>query len=190
MLVPLLGIYLVLLSSSRFNAPFDWSGWIEPAVYEPRARSSLPGLRGMDLSVKTVESLETMVDLIKKNSSPNDSIFVFPHFPMIYTLSERSPATFSQVQWPDVCPDYLAIQDANTLRQSPPKIIVEMVIREKVLRDQEISFRGSALSGQRDIIQTISSLTQNYQLLGEFKKAPFYSPVRIWLRQDKNNLAH
>jgi len=175
-------LQMAVLITARLLIPFDFYGWREPAVYAKRSEPSLPQLQGLDLSAQTNSSVARMVELIQQNSGKKETLFVFPHFPMLYTLADRSPATFAQVHWFDVCPDYMAREDMERLRKNPPKIMMIMSFSDENMTMMEGLYRGGKKSGQRDMMHFLEESTSGYTLLAEFSGYPYLLPIRMWVR--------
>ncbi len=68
--------------------------------------------------------------------------------PIFYALSERRPATRSLAHWIDVCPDNVALADAERIREKPPAVIVAMEIPDEQMKSDERMFRGGQPGGQ------------------------------------------
>ncbi len=191
LLAALLSVIVVFTSCStalRLLVPFGFFGWQEPSVFEERGKSKIPALAGMDISKPTSQAMDGMVRLIQEHSRPNGTLFVFPHFPILYTLSNRTPVTFSQVQWFDVCPDYVVQRDIATLFKSPPDVIVEMCLIPEDVDYVEGNYRGGKKSAQRLMIDTLSQLTKQYTLASEFKTPPFGRPIQVWVKNEQDKI--
>ena len=184
----LAALCLIVASAVAFkiNRPFAWEGMIEPPVLNDGADCQLPQLRGLNLSSGTVDRLEKITSLIQTHSTDRDEIFVFPHLPIFYLLAERQPATFSFVHFWDVCPDFIARADAARLLtpEHQPKVIVEGIYTDDEIHTLERNFRAGQLSGQRDLIDAIHSLTTSgrYELLGTFPGENCMT-LQVWARK-------
>jgi hypothetical protein len=174
----------------KLEEPFGWEGWREPpvryAITEPRS----PFLKGFKLAPATAAFVDRVTELIDCNSGPNDSVFVFPYFPVFYVLSDRKPPTFASVHWFDVTPDYVARRDASLLLKARPAVIVSVELSEAAVENQEISFRGGAQSGQRELISAIHDLAKSYRLADTLFTPGGEYPVKVYVRQDHSQPKH
>lgn len=162
--------------------PFDFAGWTEPPINRARQTSSLDTMRGFRLAPETVELIETTTRLIHEHSTVEEPIFVYPHLPVFYLLSERSPSTFAKLHWFDVCDDDAAIADAETLLADPPAVLVDFALSEEDYRLHEEMFRAGAASGQRRLRAALETLESRYHRVAELQAGG--ATVRIWVRPE------
>ncbi len=169
---------LLLVAGIRFKltVPFYWGGaggWQEPPVSEAITKSALPELGGLRLSPRTVSMAEHLTQVIQANSRPEDDVLVYSHMPIFYILTHRRPCTFSYVFYHDVCPDYIAIEDAQRIRQHPPQMVVlNIPLDRNDYDDMERVFRGGKRSGQREMVKALGELRPRYQVIeqaGQFE---------------------
>jgi len=84
---------------AKLNAPFGFATFGEPPVRTAQAVSGLPQLRGFILPEGTVRFIDDTVKIIQENSSPQDTIFIYPElgllsrFPGAVVLPFRTPTT-------------------------------------------------------------------------------------------------
>jgi hypothetical protein len=177
-------ILLVSLTIAfKLTRPYNWAHWSEPNVALASENSTLPELTGIKMSPATRERVERIVTLIQQHASPDEPIFVYPHLPIFYVLSHRRPNTFADVYFFDVNPDYVARQDAETLLQNPPAVIVDFEFTEAQIADNEMLFRGGNRSGQRDLIDAIHHLTKDYELLETYPLPAKQNVIRVWAKK-------
>lgn len=183
----LLGVILALTLSvwHKLRTPYDFAGWREPAVFQARGNSSHPALRGLRLSVATVEFLERASAEIRRFARPEDSIFVYPHLPILYYLSGRSPATFAIVHWFDVCSDRTAIADARTILRIKPAVLVDFEVSKEEYTGHERFFRGGRRLGQRKLAKAVHKLTGRYHQVLHLQTPSEDRAIRIWVRPDR-----
>jgi len=84
---------------------------------------------------------------VKNHSDKEDEVFVFPHAPIIYLLTDRDSTTYTKVQWFDVAVDKDVMADLEKIKQFPPKVIVFINIPQSVIDGHESSFRDGQKSG-------------------------------------------
>jgi hypothetical protein len=108
----------------KYEHPYAWWGLSEPDVRLATETFDLPLLRGIAVSPWTKSAVEGIAGDITAHSQPTDSVFVFPHIPIFYLLSDRYPSTFTLVQWYDFSSPAGVRADIRTLQKDPPKVIV------------------------------------------------------------------
>ena len=164
--------------------PYDWWGWKSTSVQLSTSETSLTPLAKIKMSAFEAKILTETTQIIQHNSKPSDSIFVFPHMPIFYLLSNRYPITWAPVDYFDVCSDACAKEDAARILQNPPKVMVIEDFPEPVWKFHEYLFRNGLRSGQRSIQDSINTLIQRYS----YKKVASYPStargytINVWVR--------
>src|SRR5207253_6490672 len=92
--------------------------------------------------------------------------------------------------WMDVCPDRIAVCDAEAVRAHPPAVIISMDLSEEVYAAQEAQFRNSQPSGQRKMAQALAALTPGYNLVGEFQAPGQLFPSHVWAKKQPCKLSY
>jgi hypothetical protein len=141
-------------------------------------------LRGFLLPANTIEFVDSTIRIIRENSTPTDTIFVYPELGFFYGATERRPATFSGSHNFDVVPDSMAKDEATRLLRARPAVLVYAPTSEEFLRANEGYWRNGKPSGQRDIIAAVETLAQEYQFVQGFRMYPFGDPVYVFVRPD------
>ena len=172
----------VLSVERKVTAPFVWAYWEEPPLYAARGASHLPALAGMNLSRETARFYDDVTDAITSHSRPGETLLVYPHMPVFYTLADRRPVGHAIVHWFDTCPDALALSEAEKLRAAPPPVVVAMVLPPEVYDVGEALYRNGRRSGQRDLWATIEEITAGYELVYEHPAPGSGFPIRVWAR--------
>ena len=164
--------------------PYNWWGWSAPSVKEATVTVDLKPLAGIKMSLYSAYVFSDITRLIRSNSQPTDTIYVFPHMPIFYLLADRYPSTWSMVDYFDVCSDRCAKEDALRILKVPPKVMVIETFPADAWRFHEYAFRQGKLSGQRTIINSIDKLINRYA----YKKVAFYPStvdnftIDVWVR--------
>jgi hypothetical protein len=184
-LVLALSLTLILTSViQKYTVAFTWMGWREQ-VAQNSATSRWEPFGGYRAERQTIEVYDTILDDIATHSGSTDTIFTFPVMTMFNYASGRLQPTFSQGHYWDVCPDWVAEEDANRLATAKPRLIINMDIPEDIWRYHEDVFRMHHRSGQRKIQEVIDRFISSgdYELLHEFD-APFFTyPIYVWWRK-------
>jgi small basic protein len=173
---------LVVEIQAKLDLPFGFAGWIEPPVALANQTSTLPELKGMRLPATTVNFVDKTVRIIQQNSSPTDTIFIYPEFAFLYGASHRRPATFSPSHNIDVAPDSFCREEAARLLLNPPAVIVYGVESDPFLIGQEMLWRNGLPSGQRDIIAAVKTLTAQYKLAATFRPYAHDGLIFVYVR--------
>src|SRR5712691_11500520 len=129
-----------LVSWQKYGLAYQWTGWREAISHNPIA-SHWPRLAGYRTDPKLMGMFDTILDDVSRYSKPGEPIFTFPHMPMFNFVADRPQPTFAVVHYWDVCPDWVAQDDALRVREARPRVIVEMHFREKTWRIHEEAFR-------------------------------------------------
>ncbi len=175
------------LAVKKFEVPYYWWSVKTPSIWNSTSQSRIPLLKGMNIPPLSIKLIEEVVEAIKDHSTPSDEVITFPNIPLFYLLSERWPNSKVLVAWFDILPDNLAIAEAERIKLSPPKVIVNLKLAEFVWREHELSFR-KGLMGQRQINFVIQSLIKDldYKLAysrlleeGDGDDAP---QIEVWYR--------
>jgi hypothetical protein len=165
----LCGLLLFLGIRVKTFCPFEFAAWSEPPVALATQTSVLPELKGMRLPASTVNFVDNTVRIIEENSSPDDTIFVYPELGFLYGASHRMPATFSASHNIDVAPDSFAGQEAARLLARPPAVLIYGPEPDRFMVGQEKLWRSGRRSGQRDLIAAVLELKSHYKLAATFE---------------------
>jgi small basic protein len=173
----------------KVDAPFAFAGWGDLSVASANQTSTLPELKGMRLPRPTLDLVETIVHIIQQNSSPTDTIFIYPELSILYGLSHRMPATISGSHNIDVVPDAFAREEAARLLLHPPAVIVYGAESDRFLIGQERLWRNGLPSGQRAIIAAVRTLGAQYQEVATIIPPGHLGYVHVYVRPKSWNLS-
>lgn len=174
-------VFLLFAAAAlKMERPFQWFGWQDVPVRQATVAPTLPALQGFRLGADANQFLEDATRIIQQNSGPNDTLYIFPHLPVLYVLTGRQPMTFAYVHWWDVAPDHVCRADAERLRRMPPKVIARMDFTEAEIERQEGDFRAKGQSGQRDLLKAIEDL--HYRPVATLKAPGGTNTVTILVR--------
>jgi hypothetical protein len=177
------GLVLLFSVVTRNHINYDWWGWTEFA-HQENATSIIPAFHNFKLSSNTVRIYDKIYLDILNNTVPADYVFTYPHLTLFNYITNRLQPTFSPVHYFDVCPDDIAIKDAEILLQSPPKMIIYMEIPEQAYRFHEIFFRNGQPSGQRKIDAAVQEIITkySYEKIDTFMSPEWNWSISVWLK--------
>jgi hypothetical protein len=135
--------------SFKIDAPYAWWSLREPSMRDATETTGVPRLRGIRVSPVTKAAVDGIVGAIDAVSGPGDEIFVFPHMPLFYLLTDRYPGTFTLVQWFDFSSKDALVADVARLKADPPKVMVIAEVPDSVYTAHEQLFLGGKASTQR-----------------------------------------
>jgi hypothetical protein len=179
-------IWALLLFGATANKLFcSFNG--EPPIRTANTTSALPQLAGLVLPESTVRFIDSSVKIIQSNSSPQDTIFVYPEGSEFYYLTNRMCATFSLMHNIDVMNDQFAKAEAARLWQKKPAVLI--YCPDSALKQMEEFWRHGHQSGNRDIESVCQALAKRYHLAATFS-APGMGVTSVYVRpnpQEKLN---
>jgi hypothetical protein len=144
--------------SYKIDAPYAWWGLREPSMREAIDSVSVPGLRGIRVSPQTKAAIEGVTSAITDSSRPGDDVFVFPHMPILYLLTDRYPSTFTLVQWFDFSSRHALAADMSRTEDHPPRVVVIVEVPDWVYTAHESLFWGGHTSAQRSMRDRLERL--------------------------------
>ena len=130
------------------TSPYSWWGWTDDSLLEnDRRNPKLNYLTGVYLS-ESAANFYTRVAMSADRAAilsldPEPSVFTFPNIPATATVVSHQPykGLNCWVQWYDVCPPALSLEDLQTFTDSPSAVIIwrdlvenEAEIHEDVVR--------------------------------------------------------
>jgi hypothetical protein len=149
------------LMKDRYTRPYAWWG-VEAYVERNEFCAKIDGLfKGICLNKDQAIKITDLAQAISKYTQKGDKIFVFPHMPVFYLISDREPFAGAVVSWYDFMNDNQALKLAESIEKNPPKIIIYALITESVVSAHEKLFRDGKLSGQRHIVEALSKLEKD-----------------------------
>lgn len=167
----------------KVEAPHAWGPWQEPPLYSPSGNFKDPVLAGMRLSKPTSDLYALTRQVSQATTRPDDPIFVYPNLPILYAIADRRPATYALTHWVDTCPDFLGRQDADTLRRTPPRLMIVRHDDFALVEAQERLYRGGEPSTVRDVLGAIREISPRYRSVATFKSAAG-EPIEFLVRND------
>lgn len=130
--------------------PYSWWGWSDDSILESDRRDPrLNYLTGVSLSASASDfytRVATSVDRAASLSLDDEpSVFTFPNIPATATVTEHQPyrGLNCWVQWYDVCPPSLSLEDLHKFKEYPSAVIIWRDIVENEATIHEDVFRQS-----------------------------------------------
>ena len=119
-----------------------------------------------------------------RNTTSNDRVYTFPFITLFNYVTNRIQPTFSPVHYFDVCPDDVAVMDAQKLLENPPKMIIYLEIPAYVYILHEANFRNGQSSGQRNLNAAIQEIIAKYKYrkIDSFISPGWNWPIYVWLK--------
>ncbi|MDE1161948.1 MAG: hypothetical protein PW792_08375 [Acidobacteriaceae bacterium] len=165
----------------KLELPFAFNHQEEPAVRFATVRSNIPQLRGMRFPAETARLLDRTTEVMQQAApKPEDTVFTYPEFGLIYALADRNPPTRAGSHNIDVIPDSFAREEAARLLAHPPKAILYARPTESDLLDDERIWRHGHRSGQRDLIYALDQLVSACTLTDTFVLKAGDTPIMLY----------
>jgi hypothetical protein len=182
-LIAALGLVLICTATFRkLTWPYEWQNWVDGPIKQQTTTTDFPELRGLRVTPATADFLSTVTRIIEAHSQPNETILCFPNYALFYVLAHRKPGVFAYMHWFDIVPDALARQEAQTIREHPPAVILVVDFPESLFEANELRFRGGHKSGQRDMLAAIQSLP-GYHVIETIPIPQVDYPLKIYAKQ-------
>lgn len=150
--------FCTIYVEKKMDAPYSWWLLTVPHVQTSACADAQDVLRGICMPEREYGSIERIDNDITANSTAGEAIYVYPHMPIFYLMTNRPPYDRAVVSWFDFMSDRLAQDVARRLRTDPPAVIVMAEIPNDVLVAHEQLFRGGKPLIQRDILASIGFL--------------------------------
>jgi len=139
--------------------------------------TDIPIFKGIKMSRDYATMYTHVYEETKEYSTEKDKIFVMPHMPIIYLMTGRERLTFTAVQWFDVSTDKAVLEDIDTIKANPPKIMVLCFVPDNVIASHEKSFRNGTKSAlnimQKELKEFVEN--ENYTVLSSDKISDGYT---------------
>lgn len=153
--------------SRKTMQSYDWWGLLQNRISEHTETADVPLLEGIKMRPMDKQCYETVYTDVVSNTEEGDEIFVFPHAPIFYTITDRHSSTYSKVQWFDVSSVDSITRDIQTLRDNVPKMIVHVQLPEWVYQGHESGFQTFQTRQMNDFLLYELIPAHGYQLLNQ-----------------------
>ena len=177
-------LWSAFLIEEKFEMPYSWWSVISGDVRKVNCANSTGVLRYICVDPVKYSKIQRVVDAIDNNSAKSDPIFVFPHEPIFYLLSERSPFGKAVVSWFDFISADQGKLLINSLTRDPPRVMIISRLPTSVFNAHEQLFNGGKLGVQREIMSIIDNGSRSGKLkLVETQEIDGIS-LEIYVRSD------
>ncbi len=176
-------IVIIFATDLKCSIPYGFQATYEQAGRLADTISLQPALRGFILPKKTVAFVDGTLDIIKKNTSPGDTIFTYPEIAILYALSGKKPPTWSPCHIIDITTDKFGAQEAARLLEKKPAVLVYMPDSDELKLEEDV-WRFGKPSGNRKIVEACEKLGKEYKLAGSYLIG-FDKSVLVYVKQAK-----
>jgi hypothetical protein len=166
----------------KIETPFYWDGLRDEPVRGDMVNMQHPLLRGFRLPRATADLTQHITATIQAHSSKDETIFIYPGLVAFYLLADRRPPTFAYDHTMDIAPDDLCRADARRLLARTPAVILEYIASTETIEQREAVWRAGRISGQRDLIAAIRTLTPTYRF-HETYPLPGGGVLHLWAKK-------
>ena len=150
---------IFVIDVQRHNLPYHWWGvGASPSIYTSKYEYKDIKLKGIKGDKALVETMNSIYDVINNNKKIGDTLYTFPHINYFNVMSNLNSPTFAKVHYFDVCPDNIAIRDAEILKVNLPSFIIWQKLPDDVWKFNEIYFRNGKSSGKGAIRTVIEEI--------------------------------
>lgn len=165
-IIPMMTVlaFATFLFNMKYEKPYHWWSITTPDIRHTETRQAAGLLAGLGIPAEKYDAIQKITEAITRHSDSNEAVYIYPHMPIFYLLSDRPPFHNAVVSWFDFMSDRQAIRVAQALRNAPPAVIVVADVPEDVLVAHEQLFRGGRPLAQRKIIEVIDDLLANGRL--------------------------
>jgi len=146
------------LIEKKFENPYYWWSVVSSDVRRSACAKSQGLLHWICVEPSKYEKIKRLAEDIRTNTQSGDAIYVFPHLPIFYLLTNRPPFAGAVVSWFDFMSDAEADRLNAKLAIDPPQLMIIVRLPEEIYAAHERLFRSGQPSAQRRLLQTIDAL--------------------------------
>jgi hypothetical protein len=160
--------YSLQWGNAKLIHSYSWWGSDDSNYWQSTEESIVPALHGIKLSKDTCAVYDQIYEAISKHTSPEDTIYCFPHIPIFYSLCGRNdPGTYSKVEWFDVSSENALNNDIIVLNRNQPKAILLYTIPKEVFDGHKRMFGDEKIKTFE--MKLFSLIEKEYVFYGEYK---------------------
>lgn len=186
-----IGIIVLILMSSLFSSAcasrkylniYSWWGLTEGTIWDAQYVVDHPVLEGIKMNINEYEMYSGVIDRIGIDTNESDTIFCFPHIPILYSLTDRDSITYTQVQWFDMSNIRDIKLDIEKMEKNAPKAIIYCEMPEYVYESHENRFNHSEKSQTRVMSEFLMDFVarNKYTLVDEYNICEGYT-IKVYL---------
>lgn len=179
--------FVVFCSSYKYVNTYNWWGLTDSSVWEATETTDIDIFKGIKVSEEEKEIYEGINDTVQENTTEDDTIFAFPHIPILYTATDRhDPGTFTKVQWYDVATDDSVKDDISVVQEEMPKVIILYDIPQFAIEGHEETFNNNKESSTTTMYKTLKKfcLRNSYTAMGYYR-INANCGITVWVREDE-----
>lgn len=179
--------FIMFCSAFKMVNTYSWWGLTDSSIWESTETTNVSILKGIKMSEEDKKLYEGIVNDIDSNTTKDDSIFVFPHTPILYTAADRmDPGSFTKVQWYDVSTNDSVQKDIETITKAEPKAIVIYNIPEFAIEGHESSFNNNKESATTKMMKALRTfcIRNNYSAVNNYEINNKCS-ISVFIKSDK-----
>lgn len=168
--------------SRKYARIYAWWGLRIDTVAEQTEALEAPLLAGIRTDAAYAAMYNGVYRLANEHTTKEEPIFVFPHMPVLYLVTDRERATNTAIQWFDVSTDAAVLADIEVLREAPPKMMVLSTVPDHAVESHERAFRGGKESGLGAMRKFLADFVEEkgYTAVGEYPLCDGYT-VTVWV---------
>lgn len=171
--------WTVAASVFHVSQPYSWYGITEMPLNTPRKTPKAPGLSSFSLSVKSANDYDLIYDgvfagmqIVNKGRSP---VLLGPRNSGLAAMFDLDTYPLQcQILWWDMCPEKIALEDYQRIRNSPPELIIWTFEAEDTITSNQNGWRRESNSAVGLIQAWLSERIGKgyYRVLAETGKQP------------------
>jgi hypothetical protein len=115
---------LVAIIVAKVMLPYSWWGLNQGAIYHADNELPYPETKGIYVDKATEEAFNLISGTIRKYSTSDSDVYLFPDIPIFYYLEHKKPPYRNVVQWFDVISSQHIQQELQDFRQHLPSVVI------------------------------------------------------------------
>ena len=181
-LAALMLLYTGISWSRKYAEMYSWWGLKITTVAAQNTPLKAPLLEGIQTDASYAALYNAVYEVAQASTAAEDTMFAFPHMPVLYLVAERPCATNTAIQWFDVTTDSAVVADIDVLRAAPPKMLVLSTVPDYAVEAHERAFREGTRSGLGQMREFLADFVveEGYVTAGVYPLCEGYT-VTIWL---------
>jgi hypothetical protein len=176
-----LAVALIVITGAYFFArtyttQYNWWGYQAKGKIESHHRGYFPELNGMEVDDFTSQVLR-LVYQDRLQAEGKQSVYIYPHMPLLYKFINEIPRYKNPVLWFDVSSEKDGFTAVQELQQNQPDIVYWLLVPESVRRGHfNLRRANSAISvvDEHLLSETIKNKYKVVNIIYNFRYVPEY----------------